>query len=671
MKNRLRGRAPAKVRVQTVDQTHKLAEAKGCHQAGDFSRALRLYEEMLAVDPKQLEALFLSSNILINQQNFPLAKVRIEQALQLQPQNAALLFNAGLILVGMNEWQTAAERLRTLLTVQPQHQRGLFLLGHALCRLERWEEAAEILHKSLALAPEHAESHLLLSDSLQKLSLTCYAHYHKVLGRHLAGRPLHDGPKILRHTLFLNPERAMQSARAGHRVQETIQKAVPQVCYYVGQPVADAPANLFVLPSDSQAMMDYFIHSPMTHPDEIDFDPASLQEREKAKEIVQVLYKALLLRSRKKEALEQHIKDGPAPTYGHDGRLRIFIATSRKLDVMLSNSRDLRYAFEQLGCEVKMAMEPHEHETYHAIHFLQQIIDFQPQILLDINNYFKLMVHPECYCIYWYTDPMPVLVRGNRIHWRERDLLYSLNQEFAQLIYNCGGSQVQIKGFCYDQQLFHDQHKPRKRKAVFVGSTHDFVLKQYPNCQPVLAELEKLFVQGIPLTPDLLAKFTALAGVQATELATFFWGYVVRNVSVRWLCELAGEIEVEVYGHGWDKDPVVRPFYRGAVAHGQAVNDLYNAATYVLVPHQNDLQSQRLVEAAACGITPIVYDCRFCADPPHWDENCLWYRTQEQLRQRLHEQPPQDPKGICRGRSYLEFAQQLLHRVGLPVQSVR
>jgi hypothetical protein len=488
------------------------------------------------------------------------------------------------------------------------------------------------------------------------------------MGRHLAGGLLREEPQRLRHTLFLNPEKALQTARAGHKVQETIQKAVLQVCYYLGQPFADAPATLFCLPSDSPSLVEFFTRTAMTHPDEIDFDPSDPVQQQEAKRIVQGLYKALLLRSRTKDALEQQIRQGAAPAYGSNGRLRIFIATSRKLDVMLSNSRDLRYAFEHLGCEVKMAMEEHDHETYHAIHFLQQISEFQPHVLLDINNYFKLAVHPECYCIYWYTDPMPVLLSGQPFPWREKDLLYSLSRQFAELITHCGGRDVYLKGFCYDQQLFRDEKKPRKRKVVFVGSTHDFILKQYANCQTVMDELVQLFVQGMPFTKELMAKFAIQTGLPDAEVANFLPAYIIRNFSVRWLCELAGEIDVEVYGHGWDNDPIVRPFYKGALAHGRAVGELYNESEYVLVPHHNDLQSQRLVEVSACGATPIVYDCRYFADPPHWDENCLWFRTKEQLRQCLLAKRPEDSKAISQGRSYLEFAHQILQRVGLPVQ---
>ncbi|WP_130471678.1 tetratricopeptide repeat protein [Candidatus Magnetaquicoccus inordinatus] len=671
MKNRQRGKAAPRARSTTapqpvvaVDVQQKLAEVRSCHQQNNFAKALALCEEILASDPQQLEALFLSSNILINLQNFPKARVRIEEALTQQPQQPMLLFNAGVILAGLQEWPAAVEKLRLLVRLQPQHQRGLYLLGHALTRMERWEEAAEILHRSLDLAPEHADSHLLLAKALQNLSVTYYAHYHRRLGSYYAGVPL-AAPPTPRHTLFVNREKALQSARAARKVQETIQKAVPQLCYHFGQPFADAPAQLICLPGDTISLMEFFTRTPFTHPEEIDFDPAQPMERQEAKRIVQILYKTMVVRTQVKEEMEKKVRSAAAPATAGEGALRVYIATSRKLDVMLSNSRDLRSAFEQLGCQVMMAMEPDERETFHAIHYLQQIDAFRPHLLIDINNYYKLAVHPETCCVYWYTDPMPVLLRGQPFPWRQKDILYSLNQEFAQLIKNCGGKDVRVQGFCYDQQLFRDYGQARQRKVVFVGSTHDFVLSQYPNPQPILQEMQHHFMAGEPLNNPLLEEYAARTGLPPTEISTFFWGYVVRNVSVRWLCELAGEIPVEIYGHGWEKDPVVRPFYKGSLPHGQAVTDLYNQAEYALVPHPYDLGSQRLVEAAACGIIPVVYDCRYCADPPHWDDNCLWYRRKEQLRQRLQERPAQDSKVISQGRSYLEFAQQILQRLGM------
>ncbi|MBF0183184.1 MAG: tetratricopeptide repeat protein [Magnetococcales bacterium] len=658
------GRMP----VNTLEIQKKLAEANLFRAQNQPAKALALCEEILAVEPQQLDALFLSSNLFLQSEQFVAAKERIERALLLQPNSPVLLFNTGLILFALQEWAASEQKLRALLALEPQHQRALFLLGQLMFKTERWEAAVEFLHRSVEKAPEHVDSHLMLGAALHKLSIPFYGHYHQRLGDYYAGRPP-TKPTRLQHTFFLQPERALQSARAAGRVQETIQKSVLQVCYYLGDPLPEAPKTAIGLPPDNVSLLDFFTHNSMTHPEAIDFDPANALERAEAKRIVQLLYKSLILRSQTQSELEKKSR-ATAPAYGPDGRLRVFIATSRKLDVMLTNSYGLQAALQQLGCEVFMAMEQEERQSYHAIHFLQQLIDFHPQVVIDINNYFKLAIHPDVYGVYWYQDPMPILFRGKPLPWRPRDLLYSLCDEFTAMLHRCGAGTVHLQGFCYDQQIFRDYGLPRKRKIVFVGSAHDFVLKQYVGTESILARMWTMVERGEMITPALLDEFAASCSFPANEIFLMVWSYVVRKSAVRWLCEIASSLHMEVviYGRGWEADPAVAPYFKGPLTHGKAVADAYNEAEFALVCQGNDLQSQRLVEVAACGATPVVYDCRYCADPPHWDDECLWFRTREQLLACLNHKPAKPPFGISQGRTYLDYAQHILQHIPLAVQ---
>ena len=181
--------------------------------------------------------------------------------------------------------------------------------------------------------------------------------------------------------------------------------------------------------------------------------------------------------------------------------------------------------------------------------------------------------------------------------------------------------------------------------------------------EKLVAILEEMFVAGEPLTDAKLEQMAAHSGVSERGIFWYAWHYVIRDMSARWLCELADELgmTVEVYGRGWERDPLVSPFFKGTLPHGPAVAKVYNTALYSLVPHPFDLQSQRLTETAACGSIPIVYDCRYRAEKPHWDENCLWYRTKADLRAcLLAPSPPMDVRIISQGGSYGDFVQQIL-----------
>lgn len=141
------------------------------------------------------------------------------------------------------------------------------------------------------------------------------------------------------------------------------------------------------------------------------------------------------------------------------------------------------------------------------------------------------------------------------------------------------------------------------------------------------------------------------------------WEYVVRNTSVRWLCSMSDEIEVEIYGAQvhWDDEKEVRPFCKGMLPHGSPIAAVYNKALYSLVVHQADLESQRLVEATACGAIPIVYDCRHQFDgEPQGSESCLWFRTKEELRACLTQRPLLPPHHVGQGRTFADFTKRIL-----------
>lgn len=121
-------------------------------------------------------------------------------------------------------------------------------------------------------------------------------------------------------------------------------------------------------------------------------------------------------------------------------------------------------------------------------------------------------------------------------------------------------------------------------------------------------------------------------------------------------------LPVDVYGRYWDQDAEVLPYYRGELQHGEAVADVYRAARYALVCHPFEINSQRLAEVAACGCIPVVYDCRDVAEPPFWDDYCLFFKTAEELQNILRQclQPAKPPEGLAEQFTYRAAARRLI-----------
>ncbi|MBF0446066.1 MAG: hypothetical protein HQL68_10800 [Magnetococcales bacterium] len=258
---------------------------------------------------------------------------------------------------------------------------------------------------------------------------------------------------------------------------------------------------------------------------------------------------------------------------------------------------------------------------------------------------------------------MPEIIEGTPILWRERDLIYSNDSKLDEYLKKTGATKISRQGFCYNEDIFNNKHESRGKKVIIIASSYIGSIHDTPQIKKLVAELIAHFESGEAMTDEILDRFSKSSGFNKETIFYDFWHFVVREISVQWLCELADNIEVEVYGRYWEKNSVVKPFFKGEIPHGPKVAKLYNSALYTLVPHPFDLGSQRLAEASSCGSIPIVYDCRQPSQNIPWENSCLWYRTKEDLRSCISKLPTKPVEQICEGKSYSSFARRILDEI--------
>lgn len=639
-----------------------IAEAKTHYAQGNLAQARDLCEQILFADPNHLEGLHVSSLVCLARSDYPQAIERLTRAIAIQPNQSVFVMNLGIALMGMQRWADAFDCFTKLVSMRPENFQAHCHLGRVLLHQKKESEAALTLQDALKLNPEHAPAHELMGIVLRNMRLLPLAHYHQRLDAYYSKRAPDTKEVTPQHTLFVDREKARHTAFQNNMVPETQQASGLQLCFYFGEPFPDAPSNLVKIPATPEEFVAFFSAMTFSDPTQVDFNPDSQQERALAGRLAKLLNDARILRCAEGKQWFERCQQ-TRPEFGTGERLRVFLPTARQLDVMKYNARDLAKTLRRLGCETLYYVEEDNRHTFDLIHYYKTQAQFNPHIIIDINDYFKLPLHPETFKVAWFQDPMPIFMDG-AYPWRERDLICSTNRGYDTFLYQAGVKNVRRQSFCYDEEVFQDFGQQRKRKVVVVASAHAFVFGRFPEAAPLLARMEEMFMAGEAMTETSLDQLAAAYHHDRDDIYYHLWSYVVRVHSVRWLCELSDElgIEVEVYGHQWEKDAVVRPFHKGPLPHGPAVSAVYNEALYVLISQQG-LFSQRLVEVGACGAIPVIYDCRYRGEPFDHDHRCLWYRTKADMRNCLTQIPTASPHPIAEGSSFTDFARWILAEV--------
>jgi tetratricopeptide (TPR) repeat protein len=178
-----------------------LLEAQQLQQAGRLQQAAALYQQVLAADPNQPDALHQFGLLMQRGGALPQARAMMERAVQTRPGDPVFRYNLACALYAMNAWPEAESQTReclrlqpewveakvTLATIlkqtgrltdaialyqealkkQPDHVVGLHNLGLALHEDKQHEAALAPLQRLLTLTPHQAESRFAFADALK------------------------------------------------------------------------------------------------------------------------------------------------------------------------------------------------------------------------------------------------------------------------------------------------------------------------------------------------------------------------------------------------------------------------------------------------------------------------------------------------------------------------
>jgi hypothetical protein len=136
-----------------------LQQALALHQGGQLIQAQALYDQVLRLQPKNFDALYLSSLVAVQSRNPARAVELINQALEINPGHAEAHVSKGNALRKLGQFESALFSYDKAIELQPQHAESHFNRGIALKELGKYEQAISSYDQAISLNPGFVASY--------------------------------------------------------------------------------------------------------------------------------------------------------------------------------------------------------------------------------------------------------------------------------------------------------------------------------------------------------------------------------------------------------------------------------------------------------------------------------------------------------------------------------
>lgn len=150
--------------------TELLSQGLAYHRAGQLAEAAQFYQQVLAIQPRQPNALHLMGAALQQGGQMEAAETYLRAAIEADPRHAAAYSDLGLLYQTQGRYAEAIEVLRQGLAFDPGLPEAWNNLGLSLTYSGRLGEAQSALERAVTLRPEFAPAHNNLGNVLASLN---------------------------------------------------------------------------------------------------------------------------------------------------------------------------------------------------------------------------------------------------------------------------------------------------------------------------------------------------------------------------------------------------------------------------------------------------------------------------------------------------------------------
>jgi len=139
---------------QTINSTfvsEKIQEGNLLMNNSKFEEAIRLYDQVLMIDPGSVKALNGKGLAFNKLERYEDAIIWFDNALKIEPNSAQILNNKGVSLTNLNKYDEAIKWFDKAIKIDPNFVDALYNKGGALAELGKYDEAAKWTNKALEI----------------------------------------------------------------------------------------------------------------------------------------------------------------------------------------------------------------------------------------------------------------------------------------------------------------------------------------------------------------------------------------------------------------------------------------------------------------------------------------------------------------------------------------
>lgn len=330
--------------------------------------------------------------------------------------------------------------------------------------------------------------------------------------------------------------------------------------------------------------------------------------------------------------------------------LRVLLPTSIYSTFVQHSARDLAEAFEGMGWEARVLIEPTEHDRLTSLSYLEALASFEPDLIVSINyprSHLAGAIPTAVPVVCWIQDAMPHLfdegtgrllgemdiVAGHLFpelfeqfgYPRERTLAMPVVASARKFTPTPVPPSHRARFECEIALASHHSETPESmhrrlcreagdgRTAVMFEALYPEVRAAVRACatQPLQPRLRQV-VQRIVREHAAEANDRAVALV-LHQYAQPMADRLIRHETLAWAAELAERRgwRLRIFGRGWETHPTLAGFACGELMHGDELRASYQCAAVHLHVSAGWLMHQRVMECALSGGLPA---CRVKMD---------------------------------------------------------